>query len=104
MRPMPARRVALLAFPRVQAIDVFGPLEVFSAADRLAGGGQYATELVAPRADEVTTSSGVRLLPHRAVASCRGPLDTLIVAGGDGVRAALEDARLVRWIARAADR
>ena len=101
---MAARRVAILTFPRVQAIDVFGPVEVFSAADRLAGGGRYAIEVLASRPGAVDTSSGVRLLPDRAIAAVRTPLDTLIVAGGEGVRAALADERLLRWLTGAAGR
>jgi len=101
---MPPRRIALLAFPDVQALDLFGPLEVFAAADRLGGGGWYAPELIAARAAPIATSSGVRLLPDRATSTVRGHLDTLIVAGGAGARAAAADPELLRFIARAARR
>jgi transcriptional regulator GlxA family with amidase domain len=101
---MAARRIAVLAFPGAQAIDVFGPVEVFSTADRLAGGGEYKIELLAEGVGPIETSSGIRVLPDRSVTSCRGPLDTLIVAGGDGVGAALEERDLARWITRAAVR
>ncbi len=101
---MDAKRIAVVAFPAVQALDVFGPIEVFSGADRLAGGGRYAIEVIASRAGALQTSSGVRLAPHRAISAVRGPIDTLIVAGGAGVRAASGDRDLVRFIARAARR
>ncbi len=104
MSRMDARRITVLAFPGVQAIDVFGPIEVFSAADRLAGGGAYEIELVARETGPLETSSGVRVLPDHGTAAVRGPLDTLIVAGGDGVSAALDDRPLVHWLARAAAR
>jgi len=104
MSRMDARRVTVLAFPGVQAIDVFGPIEVFSAADRLAGGGAYEIELVAGRRGAIDTSSGVRVLADRTASAVRGPLDTLIVAGGEGVSAALGDRRLIRWLAGAAAR
>jgi transcriptional regulator GlxA family with amidase domain len=91
---MTARRIAMLTFPKVQAIDVFGPIEVFSAADRLAGGGEYAVELVAEGRGPIETSSGVRVMPDRAASACRESLNTLIVAGGDGVGAALRERRL----------
>ncbi len=104
MGGMDVQRVAVVAFPAVQALDVFGPIEVFSAADRLAGGQRYAIEVLASRAGALDTSSGVRLTPHRAVTAVRGQLDTLIVAGGTGVRAAAEDRTLVRFLARAAAR
>ena len=101
---MSTKRVAVLVFPQVQALDVFGPIEVFSAADRLSGGGRYAVEVLASRASMVATSSGVRLAPDRACSAVRAPLDTLIVAGGDGVRSAIEDRALVRFLARMAPR
>lgn len=100
-----ARQVTVVAFPRFQALDVFGPVEVFTAADRIAGGGEYAVELVASRAGAIETSSGVKVLPDRATRTVRiDSLDTLIVAGGDGAAEALEDRSLVEWIAGAAPR
>lgn len=101
---MSARKIAVLAFPEVQAVDVFGPAEVFSTADRLAGGGEYAVELLADGAEPIKTSSGIGILPDRSVSACRGRFDTLIVAGGDGFSMALEERSLPRWVARAATR
>ena len=98
------RRIVIVAFPGVQTLDVVGPTEVFATADRLRGGGQYRVEMVASSADAITTGSGLRLLPHRAAAAVRGPLDTLLVAGGGGVEQALDDDRLVRWLRSAAPR
>jgi transcriptional regulator GlxA family with amidase domain len=93
------RRIAMLAFEDVQALDVTGPLEVFSLANRLAGG-QYELELVAR--GPLTTSSGLRLEPHRLLSQAPGELDTLMVAGGRGVPPAVDDAELVAWIRAAA--
>lgn len=101
---MATRQISVLVFPQVQAIDVFGPLEVFSAADRLSGGSKYAIDLIASTAASIETSSGVRLLPDRAASATRSSMDTLIVAGGEGIAATLDDSRLVRWVARAATR
>jgi transcriptional regulator GlxA family with amidase domain len=101
---MAIRRVAVLTFPRVQAIDVFGPTEVFTAANRLSSGAEYAVELLSPRPGPVETTSGVRILPDRVISNSRARLDTLIVAGGQGVNAAVGDERLIRWIARTAMR
>jgi transcriptional regulator GlxA family with amidase domain len=98
------RRIVIVAFEDVQTLDVVGPAEVFSIADRIANGGNYAVEVVAPSAEAITTGSGLRLLPHRTLAGVRGPIDTLVVAGGTGVRPALQDERLVRWIRSAASR
>lgn len=101
---MPRRRVVLVAFPDVQILDVAGPSEVFSLADRDAGESAYSLELVAPDPGEITASSGLRLAANGAVDACRGPIDTLVVAGGRGVQAAARDPRLTNWLRLAARR
>ena len=98
------RRVVILAFPNVQALDVTGPSEVFSLAHRAADAGAYEVELVAAASDPIITSSGLRLLPHSGLDSCRGAIDTLVVAGGAGVRDAARDERLLGWLRGAARR
>jgi len=99
---MSARRVVIVAFEGVQPLDVVGPSEVFSTASRLRPPG-YEIEVVAPSAQPLRASS-VSLAPDRAIATCRGPIDTLICAGGTGVRDATRDERLVSWVRSAAAR
>ena len=99
---MDSRRVVIVAFDGVQPLDVVGPGEVFSTAARLRPPG-YEVEVVAPRAGPVRASS-VSLAPDKSIASCRGPIDTLICAGGTGVRDATGDERLIRWLRSAARR
>lgn len=101
--PSRSRRVVVLAFPNVQLLDVTGPVEVFSMASRLAGSA-YSVEVVATGGEAIETSSGLSLVPHAALRGHRGPIDTLIVAGGAGVAKAEHDDKLVRWLARAAQR
>jgi transcriptional regulator GlxA family with amidase domain len=98
------RRIVILAFEGAQTLDVTGPYEVFSIADRIKGGGSYSVEIVAPSAQALKTGSGVSIVPDRATSGVRGPIDTLVIAGGDGVMRAVEDERLVRWVQRAAAR
>jgi transcriptional regulator GlxA family with amidase domain len=102
MRPMKTRRIVVVAFPEVQALDVFGPSEVFSQAHRYSKG-RYSIELVATQ-PAIATSSGIRLETHATLADCTGPIDTLIVAGGDAVREAVNDGALVAWLRAAAAR
>ena len=98
----PSRRVVLVAFDGLQSLDLIGPNEVFSAASRLSPGA-YTVEIVAP-ARAFTSWSGVRFEAHKTLAGCRGAIDTLIVAGGEGVREAQEDERLISFLSRAATR
>jgi transcriptional regulator GlxA family with amidase domain len=97
------RRVVIVAFPRVQTLDVLGPAEVFATADQLRGGGAYEVEVVATEPGPLRTSS-VALHPDRTTADPPGRIDTLLVAGGRGVHAAAEDEGLVAWVTAAAER
>lgn len=97
---MAARRIVILAFEGVQTLDVSGPLEVFHGASRIRDGA-YAIDVVAPGGGRLTTSSGLRLIADPLP---EGALDTLVVAGGTGVRAIEDDAATIAWIGRAAGR
>jgi transcriptional regulator GlxA family with amidase domain len=100
---MTSRRIVILAYDGVQALDITGPSEVFSLADRMHGGGAYEIELRG--VSEVRTSSGLRLTPHAPLESRdRTLIDTLVVPGGQGTRAATNDERLLAWIRLAARR
>ena len=102
------RRVVILAFPDFQLLDVTGPWEVFGRTTRhlrdhrLRGG--YALELAAARPGHVTSSSGLSLGVQRRLGEVRGPLDTLLVAGGVGTGPALRERALVAFVRRAARR
>jgi len=98
------RRVVAVVFPGFQALDATGPLEVFSAATRLLPSGSgYRVELVASGGGLVPSSSGI-VMQTRELGSVRGPVDTLLVAGGLGTAEVLADRPLVDWIGRTATR
>ena len=97
------RRVVIVAFPKVQTLDVHGPAEVFSTATQLSDKDGYSVEVVATRPGPLPTSS-VALYPDRTIDQCKGPIDTLVVAGGRGVQTAVHDEQLVAWIRSAARR
>jgi transcriptional regulator GlxA family with amidase domain len=97
------RRVVILAFEGAQNLDVTGPFEVFSIAGRITSD-PYEVEIVAPGGGPVRMNSGLTIVPDRAMAALRGEVDTLVVAGGDGVFRVVEDERIVRWVARVAGR
>lgn len=100
----PPMRVAMLAFPDVQVLDVMGPLEVFSRTSRwLCDHGwrrdhAYTVEIVGPRRGAFRTSSGLRLYADRDIADAGRGIDTLLVAGGLGVERLRGDVRMLRWI------
>jgi len=91
----------MLTFPAVQLLDVTGPVQVFASANDLvanAGGAPpYRLRLVTQGDQSVVSSAGVTLaagpLSRRSEA-----LDTLLVAGGQGVEAAAANPALVGWL------
>jgi transcriptional regulator GlxA family with amidase domain len=99
--PPNLRIVEILAFPSVQLLDVAGPLQVFESANdgrrQMGKPAAYLTKVVAPSIP-VMSSAGLGLMARRLPRK-DAALDTLIVAGGMGVRAASEDEHLVRWLA-----
>jgi transcriptional regulator GlxA family with amidase domain len=96
------RRVVIVVFPGLQPLDAIGPAEVFRTAALLDPPG-YSVELVAAEAGSVRSST-VGLEVDRTLSACRGPIDTLLVAGGGGVTAAAKDERLLSWLRGAANR
>ncbi len=101
------RRVAILAFPEVQSLDLAGPLEVLAGANALLEqtgrrGRSYEVEIVGRETRPLRTSSGLTITPAGALSARRAPLDTLIVPGGTGHRAAAADEAIIAWIAATA--
>ncbi|HET8823346.1 MAG TPA: GlxA family transcriptional regulator [Thermoleophilaceae bacterium] len=101
---MPAkRRVVIVVYPGVQALDVIGPAEVLRAATLLHPPG-YDVSVAAAQAEPIPSST-VALMPDVALSACSsGRIDTLIVAGGTGARDAERDDPLIAWLQAAAGR
>ena len=79
-------------------------MEVFHGASQLASAA-YTVEIVATGSRPVTSSSGLPVQPTSRFAQCKGPIDTLLVAGGlPGAREAQDDAELISWLRSAAGR
>jgi transcriptional regulator GlxA family with amidase domain len=97
------RRVVIVTFPEAQVLDVTGPAEVFSVADRLGDERAYEVVLASQRGGPVATTSGIELAT-RALGSLRGPVDTVVVAGGLGSRTAIRDRALLGSVRRLAQR
>jgi transcriptional regulator GlxA family with amidase domain len=99
--PNSIRTVEVLVYPAVQMLDVTGPLQVFASANDLVaesgGTPPYVLRVVASGGKGVTASAGLGLSADPLPSSDVG-LDTLIIAGGQGVPAAAEDPVLVDWV------
>lgn len=97
------RHVLVVAVEDCMSLDVFGPVEVFHHAS-LEVPDAYRIDLIGPTdTGSVTMENGFRL----SLAPLPDPPprhDTLIVAGGAGARAAVDDPALVDWVLRASRR
>src|SRR5882757_7300549 len=77
--------IGVLVFPDFQLLDAAGPISAFEIAARFAGA-DPSIKVLAATPGPVRSSSGVELLARGLRPS--GAISTLIVAGGEGVRAA----------------
>lgn len=99
----------MVTYPDAHILDVVGPLEVLTGTKYFLpeGPDPYAVTVVASTAGPVPTTSGISLTAHRDFADAavdKGPIDTLIVSGGHGTMAAIEDDALLDFVRQAAKR
>jgi len=97
------RPVVVVAFERIQLLDLAGPVEVFDAANQLlARDGRtdtgYDVAIATPGGTRVRTSSGVEVGAdvdlHQAATAGPAP-DTVLVVGGQGTRRARVDQSVI---------
>jgi transcriptional regulator GlxA family with amidase domain len=105
--PDDRRVVEVLAYPSVKLLDVSGPIQVFASTNAfIAQAGRampYAIRVVARGGERVEASGGVELATH-PLSAADADLDTLVIAGGEGVAAAATDPLLIDWIRERAKR
>lgn len=77
-------RIGLVGFDGVQTLDLTGPLDAFGAANQ-ARPGAYAVTILGVDGTPFTSEAGMQIMPAGALAAA-GELDTLIIAGGEGLR------------------
>jgi transcriptional regulator GlxA family with amidase domain len=99
-------RVTIVCFPGVQPLDVVGPHEVFGGVGRLLAargnpGAGYDVRLAAVTPGPIPSESGLTLVAPDELP--RRPTGTVIVPGGDGVRAAVDDEELMAWLRHAVE-
>jgi len=96
-----ARRIEFVIFPNFQLLDVAGPIAAFEIA-RAFRPGAYELRVSAEQPGEVASSSGAALVARRFGQASK--IDTLVLAGGDGTRAAATSPRMLRFVRSCAAR
>jgi transcriptional regulator GlxA family with amidase domain len=93
--------IGVLIFPDFQLLDAAGPISVFEIAARFANG-TSSIRVLAATPGLVRSSSGVEMLARGLKPS--GAITTLIVAGGQGVRAAATGEKTLTFVRAMAKR
>jgi len=97
-----ARTVGVVLFDEVELIDIAGPVQVLSLAGRQWNFRPFKIRPVAKAAGLVTTRNQLRLEATHAFDAVARP-ELVLVPGGYGARRALDDDRLVTYLASAGE-
>lgn len=97
--------VGIFIFPNVEVLDFAGPYEVFSRTRLESGGASRRTDdsapfevfTVAATRGELRATGGLRVTPDYSFDDAPH-IDLLVVPGGFGTRALLDDASTADWI------
>ena len=92
------RTIGALIFPGFELLDLYGPLEMFGLLSK-----EFELSLVAERQGPVKSKPGVESVARFGFADSPD-FDVILVPGGPGTRQEVDNAAILDWIARAADR
>ena len=90
--------IGILLFPDAEELDWVGPFEVFSMA---AMGKELDVVTIAQTTEPVRCANGLRVLPDHDFANAP-KLDVVLVPGGQGTNAEMDNSELIDWLSAAA--
>jgi transcriptional regulator GlxA family with amidase domain len=94
---MKPRRVGLIGFDGVMALDLVGPIDAFTTATSPSQEPCYEIAIVGLSKRPFVSESGILFKPHMTLA--RAPaFDTLIVPGGGGLRHPPTQRAIAQWL------
>ena len=96
---MPAQTVAIVIHEGVQALDVAGPMDVFSEANTfLESDDNYETVVVAAHRNPLRASNGLQIVADLTFEEAAGGFDIVLVAGAATPPDVEPDPNLVQWV------
>jgi len=101
---MGIRRIGILGFEGVMALDLVGPFDAFTSAFIEDGGQQsncYEVIVIGLTDQPFSAESGIIFKAHKTVHNAP-PLDTLIIPGGKGLRAPSTQQTVAEWVSKRA--
>lgn len=94
---MKTRNAGILIFDEVEVLDFAGPFEVFNIAGRQANLEPFNVFTVSQGEVPVKARGGLEVKAHHTIAD-HPDLDILLIPGGYGTRALLENGKMLGWI------
>lgn len=91
------RHVAIFLFDEVEVLDFAGPFEVFSVTAALNDPQPFEVSTVSQSVRQIIARNGLAVVPRYGFDSCP-PVDLLVVPGGLGTRALIDDRPVIRWV------
>ncbi|MEL6133081.1 MAG: DJ-1/PfpI family protein, partial [Bacteroidota bacterium] len=91
------QNVGILLFDDVEVLDFAGPFEVFSVTSQLQDYTLFDVFTVGKTSAPIRAINGLSVNPTYDFAHCP-PLDILIIPGGDGTKAVIQDNEILNWI------
>ena len=88
-----SRTLAIVLFPGFEMLDVCGPLEMFGNL----GSAHMKVLMVAEKASSVASAQGPKLVADYSFNDCPD-LDLILVPGGFGTRAQINNANILDWL------
>jgi transcriptional regulator GlxA family with amidase domain len=93
------RVVALVGYHGVQSLDLVGPMEVFTMANRFGAKIPYRVTLASPTGGDIVANSGLTISGSVPLAQLPAQLDTILVGGGDETSLRkMEDMGVLDWL------
>jgi transcriptional regulator GlxA family with amidase domain len=86
------RRLGAVLYPGFELLDFFGPLEMFGNMT-----GSVEVAMVAEKKGAVTSAQGPAAVADHDFADCP-PLDLLLIPGGIGTRAEIDNPAMLDWL------
>ena len=91
-------RVAILLFAEFEALDVYGPVEVFGSSDK------FQLFTVAATKGEIRSRQGPLTVARHSFSDDCPLFDVLLVPGGQGTREEVNNRELLSWLSTIAQK
>jgi len=91
------RNVAILLFDDAEVLDFAGPFEVFSVASQVHDFKLFNVFTIAKSQKQISAVNGLKVVPDYGIKN-HPEIDILIISGGQGTTALLEDNQVIDWV------